>query len=104
MILPEILDQIIYFSSNPIVDLCLISKYFNDKTKKIRITSNEKIYKITDEYLERLPNLTKLDLHKHNAVTNEGIRKMTKLTKLDLTWNKQITDYGIDQLVNLTWL
>lgn len=55
----ELINIILYFTSNPVTELSLISKYFDYHTKRIRITGNIK-YRIRDEHLPLLPNLTDL--------------------------------------------
>ena len=125
MSLPEIIDLIIYFTVNPIIELCLVSKYWNDNVKKIRITSNRLYPKMKDEHLFLLSNLTELDLNEQlitdqiinpfgmkrmlkttrtKGITDYGIRNLTNLTILSLSRNDNITDKGISNLTNLTSL
>lgn len=45
-----------------------------------------------DEGIQRLANLTSLDLFNNNKITNEGIQRLTNLTSLNLRDNKTITE------------
>lgn len=130
MLLPELIDHIIYFTTNSVSDLSLVNKYFNDNVKKIRIISNKDYPKMKNEYLQSLPNLTELYLPGGYVINYQGIRylknlkildltctrspderitdsdlsKITSLTHLGLSYNRIITDEGISGLTNLTFL
>lgn len=54
--LPEIIDQIIYFTKNEVYDLLLVNKYFNLNCKAIRILNNDNL-----PYLTALPYRIYLD-------------------------------------------
>ena len=100
----ELIDNIIYFTQNPVFELCLVSKYFNDNSKKIRITSNNNYPGITNNILKQLSHLTSLNLEYNNTITNEGIAHLVHLTSLNLEYNNTITNKGIAPLVHLTFL
>jgi hypothetical protein len=59
-----------------------------------------------DEYIERFPNLQKLDVIASypSTFTNAGIKKLKNLTSLHLVYNFNINDEGIKELSNLTSL
>lgn len=59
-------------------------------------------YKITDEALSCLPNLTFLDLSDDPLITDQGIQNLTTLMTLKMGSNHNITDTGIQNLTNLT--
>ena len=61
--------------------------------------NNNKIYKVN-----RLINLTSLDLEYRSFIDDRDIKTMTNLTFLNLRDNNQITDDGIDSLIGLTSL
>lgn len=101
----EIVDHIIYFTSNNIFDLCLINKYVNQNSKKIRIITIDNQYPLLrDQHLTELTNLTVLNLSCNNYITDDGIYKLINLTDLNLANNFRITDDGISGLTNLKHL
>lgn len=123
MRLPEIADLCIYFTENPIYELSLVSKYWNENVKKIRITSNKSYPGMKDEHLSQLPNLTELDLStsykksmqrmlqsfhrsgfRKDNITDQGIADLINLKTLNLSSNHSITNQGISKLTNLTSL
>lgn len=121
MLLPEIIDHILYFTDNSVFDLCLVNKYFNINVKKIRITNNKKYPEMKDEHLASLPNLTELDCTSEGTsdiihllvpnlpseklkITNYGISKLTQLLILKLGSNDVINKEGISCLTNLKTL
>lgn len=116
--IPEVLDHILYFTTNNIIDLLLINKYFSKNVKKIRITSNKNLPGLGDKHLEVLINLTELNLTtgsvagskntffkpKENKITNNGLIKLKNLISLDLSDNEFITNEVVSKLSNLTKL
>jgi len=54
--------------------------------------------------LVNLPNLTSLNLERHNLITNAGLGSLVKLKSLFLIDNDSITDIALLPLVNLTSL
>lgn len=53
-LLSELIDQILYFTKNPLKELFLVNKYFDKNCKTARITDNIK-YPLTEN--KRLPSL-----------------------------------------------
>lgn len=128
MDLPEIVDLIIYFTENPVSELSLVSKYWNENVKKIRITSNKDYPNMEDNHLLLFPNLTELDLSidfkavlatfnenfKSNNFDPENVKlpklnisklyfgNLSNLKSLNLSYNFSIT--GLSKLTNLTEL
>lgn len=98
----EIIDHIIYFTTVKIINLSLISKYFNQNSAKIRIISNYNHPSIDDKKLIMLPNITTLDLRYKDQITN--IKNLFNLTALNLSNNFVISDNGIKDLVKLNYL
>jgi Leucine-rich repeat (LRR) protein len=103
--LPEdIINVIIYFIRNKVYDLCLVNKYFNDNSKKIKILSNKKYSGLSDENLKELVNLKSLYLD-YQLITNEGIKNLNNLRSLKINENNIIIDESsIKILTNLTSL
>ena len=46
----EITNVIIFLSKNKVYDLCLVNKYFNNNSKKIKILNNNEYPKLADEH------------------------------------------------------
>lgn len=101
-LLSEIIDRIIYFTTNKVSELSLISKYVNQHCKDIRITSDKNYPDIKYKHLCKLPNL--IEIVRISNYSEEEIASLTKLIKLDLSSNYRITNKGISGLHNLTSL
>lgn len=109
----ELVNHCIYFTDNPVAELSLVNKYFNNNVKGIRITSNEDYPAMTDEHLPDLPNLTKLDLKGNQGISDEGVTQLGKLTFLELGFHLNfmrgntksiMTDQSLSTLTSLTSL
>jgi len=68
------------------------------------IRSHSQQLTISNVGVERLVNLTHLNLKGNAKITNEGIRKLVSLTSLDLSRNELVTIEGIKNLTNLSSL
>lgn len=74
--------------------LRLVSKWFARTAPKL-VTNNHRFPWITDETLERLPNITQLNLYKNYLITDKGLQCLKNLTELVLFKNSLITDAGL---------
>jgi Leucine-rich repeat (LRR) protein len=68
------------------------------------IRSGSQQLTISNTGVQRLVNLTHLNLKGNAKITNEGIRKLVNLTSLDLSRNELITIEGLRNLTNLSSL
>ena len=68
----------------------------------IELDLSKDYYYICDNELNKMVNLTSLNLSDNSNITNNGLVYFTNLTSLNLNNNKNITDEGLEHLVNLT--
>lgn len=97
----ELIDHVIYFTRNKVIELCQINKYINKVGKMIRITDSEKYPFIEDRNLKELINLTAVDSCK---ISITGLHSIRNLTCLRLKFTNQINDQELIGLTNLTAL
>lgn len=117
----DILNHILYFTENKVIELCQVCKYFDKHCKEIRITDNENYPDIRVRNLVMCPNITRLNLEDNLLIINKGLKELKFLTtlilkknvcitdisslpqlrNLDLQWNTVITDIRISGLTNL---
>lgn len=83
-------NVIIYFSKCKVYDLCLVDKYFNNNSKKIKILSNKRYPKLLDKHLKEVSNLKSLHLNDEVLFTNEGSKKLKNLTYLIINYKLMI--------------